>query len=212
MITTLEFTPSRVRNIFICMDVAFCASSRITNASARVRPRMNASGAISMTRVSSAFCIRSIRHHLVERIVQRPQVGIDLCLHVARQEAERLPGLDGRSREHDSSHALPHERVHRRGHGEIGLAGTGRSDPDHDVLLGDLLQVLRLARRLGLHDGTHAGQGDARCRGHTAILRRQAGLGRVLDPQFGQPQHVVGRERQPLPRHVHHALPNRDGP
>src|SRR2546427_8772494 len=38
----------RVRNIFICIPVAFWASSRITKASERVRPRMYASGAISM--------------------------------------------------------------------------------------------------------------------------------------------------------------------
>src|SRR5216117_2206300 len=40
VITAREFTPRRVRNIFICMPVAFCASSRITNASLSVRPRM----------------------------------------------------------------------------------------------------------------------------------------------------------------------------
>src|SRR5213592_3600894 len=40
VITAREFTPRRVRNIFICMPVAFCASSRITKASPKVRPRM----------------------------------------------------------------------------------------------------------------------------------------------------------------------------
>jgi hypothetical protein len=34
--TILEPKPSRVRNIFICSAVVFCASSRITNASLRV--------------------------------------------------------------------------------------------------------------------------------------------------------------------------------
>ncbi|MNL85223.1 hypothetical protein D3C87_2134690 [compost metagenome] len=43
------FSPRRVRNIFICIDVVFCASSRMTAALASVRPRMKASGAISMT-------------------------------------------------------------------------------------------------------------------------------------------------------------------
>jgi hypothetical protein len=38
--TAREFTPSRVRNIFICMPVLFCASSRMTKASCSVRPRM----------------------------------------------------------------------------------------------------------------------------------------------------------------------------
>ncbi|MCY1555078.1 hypothetical protein D9M68_917090 [compost metagenome] len=44
----LEFSPRRVRNIFICMDVVFCASSRMTTALASVRPRMKASGATSI--------------------------------------------------------------------------------------------------------------------------------------------------------------------
>jgi hypothetical protein len=49
-VTTIrEPKPSRVRNIFICSGVVFCASSRITKESLSVRPRMNASGAISIT-------------------------------------------------------------------------------------------------------------------------------------------------------------------
>ena len=50
--TIFESSPRRVRNIFICMLVVFCASSRMTKALASVRPRMKASGAISMTPVS----------------------------------------------------------------------------------------------------------------------------------------------------------------
>ena len=38
-----------MRNIFICSGVVFCASSRITNESLSVRPRMKASGATSIT-------------------------------------------------------------------------------------------------------------------------------------------------------------------
>ena len=49
--TICEPKPSRVRNIFICSGVVFCASSRITNESFSVRPRMNASGAISLHRM-----------------------------------------------------------------------------------------------------------------------------------------------------------------
>ena len=48
------FSPSRVRNIFICIDVVFCASSRITTAFDSVRPRMNASGAISISPACNA--------------------------------------------------------------------------------------------------------------------------------------------------------------
>ena len=46
------FSPMRVRNIRICMAVVFWASSRMMKAFDRVRPRMKASGAISMAPVS----------------------------------------------------------------------------------------------------------------------------------------------------------------
>ena len=36
----LDWKPRRVKNIFICMMVVFCASSRITKASSSVRPRI----------------------------------------------------------------------------------------------------------------------------------------------------------------------------
>lgn len=49
-VTTIrERSPSLVRNIFICTGDVFCASSRMTNALASVRPRMNASGATSIS-------------------------------------------------------------------------------------------------------------------------------------------------------------------
>ena len=43
-----EPKPRRVRNIFICSGVVFCASSRMMNESFSVRPRMYASGATSI--------------------------------------------------------------------------------------------------------------------------------------------------------------------
>ncbi len=48
VMTALELNPIRVRNIFICSVVVFWASSRMTKASFRVRPRMNARGATSI--------------------------------------------------------------------------------------------------------------------------------------------------------------------
>ena len=44
---TLELKPIRVRNIFICSEVVFWASSRMIKASDSVRPRIYASGATS---------------------------------------------------------------------------------------------------------------------------------------------------------------------
>ena len=57
--TAFEPKPMRVRNIFICSIEVFCASSRMMNESLSERPRMNASGAISMTCRSMARATRS---------------------------------------------------------------------------------------------------------------------------------------------------------
>ena len=57
--TILEPKPSRVRNIFICSGVVFCASSRMMNASLRVRPLIYASGATSMVPAAMSFGIDS---------------------------------------------------------------------------------------------------------------------------------------------------------
>jgi hypothetical protein len=57
--TILELKPSRVRNIFICSGVVFCASSRMMNASLRVRPRMYARGATSIVPAAISFGIDS---------------------------------------------------------------------------------------------------------------------------------------------------------
>ena len=55
-----ELKPSLVRNIFICSGVVFCASSRMMKLSLSVRPRMKASGAISMTPLSIRSLARSM--------------------------------------------------------------------------------------------------------------------------------------------------------
>ena len=84
------------------------------------------------------------------------------------RKPEALAGFDGGPRQHDATHALARERIDRGGDGEVRLARAGRSDADDDVVVGDELEVLRLARRLRLDDAAHAGQHDAlgtvRCR------------------------------------------------
>ena len=54
VMTAFEPKPMRVRNIFICSGVVFCASSRMMKLSLSVRPRMNASGATSTVPRSSS--------------------------------------------------------------------------------------------------------------------------------------------------------------
>ena len=59
VITARESKPMRVRNIFICSRVVFWASSRMMKALFRVRPRMKASGATSITARSASSAARS---------------------------------------------------------------------------------------------------------------------------------------------------------
>ena len=89
--------------------------------------------------------------HVVERVVQRPQVRIDLLLQVAGQEAELLARLDRRARQHDAADLLGQQARDRLRHRQVGLAGAGRADAEDDVVLVDGFEVLPLRRRLG-HD------------------------------------------------------------
>ena len=104
--TALEPKPIRVRNIFICSTVVFCASSRMMNESLSERPRMKASGATSMTLRSISARDAVEAQHLVERVVHRPQIRIDFLRHVAGQEAEPLARLHRRAHQHDAPHAF----------------------------------------------------------------------------------------------------------
>ena len=110
--TALEPKPMRVRNIFICSGVVFCASSRITNEWLSVRPRMKASGAISMAPRSKSARHLVVAHEVVERVVERAQVRVDLLREVAGQEAQLLARLHRRAREHDALHRVALE-AHR---------------------------------------------------------------------------------------------------
>ena len=77
------------------------------------------------------------RKHVVERVVERPEIGIDLVAHIAGQEAQPLARLDGRAREND---ALDHAALKAgggKGDGEIGLAGAGRADAEDEIRLLD---------------------------------------------------------------------------
>ena len=84
VITIRDPSPKRVRNIFICIDVAFCASSKTTKAFASVRPRIKASGAISMVFSSISFvtCLPGRKSFSASCWLY---VLIDLVLHVARR-------------------------------------------------------------------------------------------------------------------------------
>jgi hypothetical protein len=95
------------------------------------------------------------RHHVVQRVVERPQIGVDLFLHVAGQEAQPLAGLDRRTRQHDALDLAAQQKHDGHGDREIGLAAAGGSQREHHVPLTQRRQVAALAGRARL-DGALA--------------------------------------------------------
>jgi hypothetical protein len=88
-----------------------------------------------------------VAHEVVERVVQRPQIRIDLLRQVARQEPQLLARLDRRARQHDALHGVALERVDRGRDREEGLARPCGSDAEGDIECAHRLQILGLARR-----------------------------------------------------------------
>ncbi len=116
------------------------------NALFNVRPRMNASGATSMTLRSMYLCTRSTPIISYKRVVQRAQVRIDLLREVAGQEAELLARFDRRTHQQNPADALLLERRHRARHREIGFAGARRTDAEVRVVLLNRAHVVGLIR------------------------------------------------------------------
>ena len=126
---------------------------------------------------------------VLQRVVHRAQVGIDLLLVVTRQEAELLAGLDGRTHEHETAHEATTHRLDGLRNGEVGLAGAGRPHREHDVVLLHRREVDLLARGARTHDVVRA---------QPFAVRLRAGVGRIVDflgPRRAQPvRDFLGRE------------------
>ena len=147
--TIFELKPWRVSTIFICSAVLFWASSRMMKLSLRVRPRMKASGATSMLARSTQFLDFVGFEHVVERVVEGAQIGIDFFLQAAGQEAEALACFDGGARENDAADALADERLDGHGDGEISFAGAGGSDAEDEIVALDGFEIAALCDRFG---------------------------------------------------------------
>ena len=89
--------------------------------------------------------------HVVERVVERAQIRVDLGEDVAGQEAEPLSRLDRRAGEDDAVDLLRLERLHRQRDGEVALARTGGADGERDRVVADCVDVPLLARGLRPH-------------------------------------------------------------
>ena len=94
---------------------------------------MNASGAISITLRSIMLLDFLESDDVVQRVVERAEIRIDLLGDVARQKAQALAGFDGRTAEDDALHRLLVERGSPGRDREKRLAGAGRPDREDDV-------------------------------------------------------------------------------
>ena len=91
---------------------------------------------------------------IVERIVQRAKIRIDFLGQIAGQKAEAFAGLDGRTGQDNALYGIAFHGIDRTGHGKIGLAGTGRSDTEGDVVFQYGFQVIDLSGSAPAQIGT----------------------------------------------------------
>ena len=99
---------------------------------------MNASGAISITLRSMSRVILVCAHHVVQRVVHRPQIRIYLLRHISGQKTEPLARLDRRPHEYDASHLLVLQSVYRSRNSEISLAGTGGANAECEIVVANM--------------------------------------------------------------------------
>ena len=149
VMTIFELKPRRVRNIFICSGLVFCASSRITNESLSVRPRMKASGATSMTLRSRWVATFSGSIMSCSASNSGRRYGSILAIRSPGRKPSRSPGLDRGAGEDDPVDLAAAERGGGHRHGQEGLAGAGRADPEGDRVAPDRVDVALLVDRLG---------------------------------------------------------------
>ena len=85
-------------------------------------------------------------HQIVQRVIQRAQVGINFLRQVAGQEAQFFACLDCRAHQHDAFDLVFFHRIDCGGHRQIGFTRTCRAQPEHDVVVQQGADVAVLAR------------------------------------------------------------------
>ena len=123
------------------------------------------------------------RQHVIEGIIERSQVGIDLLAHVAGQKAQPLAGLDGGARENDALDQPPLQAMRGVGDGKVGLARAGGPDAEHQIDFLQRADVGALHRRARLDDA--AARGD---------LRLPVGGHRLLARMADEPVEIAGAD------------------
>ncbi len=88
--------------------------------------------------------------HIVQRIVERAQVGIYLFFQVAGQKTEAFAGFYSRAGKHDFFHQFIFQCAHGQRYGGVGFTRTGRPEGKNDVVGVDHLDHPFLVAGFGL--------------------------------------------------------------
>ena len=74
-------------------------------------------------------------HQIVERVVERAQIGVDFLHQIAGQEAEFFACFDGGADEDDALDLVFFHSIDGGGDGEIGFTRTRGAQPEDDVVV-----------------------------------------------------------------------------
>src|SRR5262249_42553898 len=112
--------------------------------------------------------------HVVERVIQRPQVWIDFFLQRAGKKSEPFTRFNRRPSKDDAVHALRQQSGNRHRNGEIGFAGAGGADAEDHVVRFNGVEIATLIRALRLH---HAAALHPLLSSLSQAAQRQFGIG-----------------------------------
>ena len=120
---------------------------------------------------------------VVESVVERAEIGVDLFLQTAGKEAEAFPCFDRGANEDDAADFFCHESGDGHGYGEVGFASASRTKAEGHIGLLDGFDVLALVGGAGLDRAFDAGGAL-----FAGVDQAPEGRGRIRDKKL---QHAV---------------------
>ncbi len=88
-------------------------------------------------------------HHVMQGVIEGPQIGVDFFKEIAGQKAQFLAGFHRRPGQDDAAAFVVDQGGHGHGHGQIGFAGAGRTDAEDHVEIADCLEIVFLIEAFG---------------------------------------------------------------
>ena len=101
----------------------------VQGASAHISQRCNLNG-------SGTHVITQLigRYHVIEGIIERPEIGVDFFFQVTRKKSQVFPSLHGRTGKNDFFYHFIFQRPDGQSNRRIGFTGTGRPDGKNNVI------------------------------------------------------------------------------